>query len=80
MISRNMERAKEEKNDQDDDCHSDVTQVSGQKLENAHDPKEISKDENLKEDEVEEELSYESESEDEENERITTTYFHIEIF
>jgi hypothetical protein len=78
--SHKMESAQEEKNDPDEDCHSGVTQLSDQKLENALIPKEISNDEYFKKDDVEEELLEESESEDEENERITTTYFHIEIF
>ncbi len=80
MINRKMERSKKEKKDPDKDCHSGDTQLSDQKLENALVPEEISNDENLKEDKVEKELLEESQSEDEENERITTTYFHIEIF
>ncbi len=80
MINRKTERPKKEKNDSDEDCHSSGTQLSDQKLENTLVPEEISNDENLKKDEVEKELLEEPESEDEENERMTTTYFHIEIF
>lgn len=80
MINRKTERSKKEKNDPDEDCHSGGTQLSDQKLENVLVPEEISNDENLKEHEGEEELLEESQSEDEENKRITTTYFQIEIF
>ena len=80
MINRKTERSKKEKNDPDKDCHSGGTQLSDQKLENVLVPEEISNDENLKEHEGEEELLEESQSEDEENKRITTTYFQIEIF